>query len=278
MILIDTSQLVIASALNDSGYSAKSSDDENKNMIKHIFYNTIRSYRKKFGHQYGEIAFAIDSRKYWRKEFFPHYKFKRAKKREDSDINWELIFQIKDELKQELHDYFPYHVIEADGAEADDVLAVMSKNIHERHLIVASDHDSGQLQSDTVDQYCPRKKKILKNDVSVERLVFLHILKGDTGDGICNIKSPNDSFVTGTRQKPITEKFIEECWGNGIPEEFEQRFKENELLVNLNMIPDHIVKRILDNWHNRPQKDRTKVFNFFLENGYKLLLKDVGDF
>jgi hypothetical protein len=278
MILIDSSQLVIASALNESGYSPRNSDQDNSNLIKHIFFNTVRSYNRLYRRKYGELVFAVDSRNYWRKEIFEHYKYKRKKKREDSDINWDLIHQIKKELLADVDKYFPYPVIESDGAEADDVLAVLSRWSTVPHLIVASDHDMGQLCVNFVEQYCPRKKQILKHTGDINDLILDHIINGDTGDGVCNIRSPNDSFVTGTRQKPITKKFREECHTIGIPVECLDRYIENKQLVDLSMIPEKIVADIEYKWEHRVRKDASEVFNYLAKNGYRLLLQDIGDF
>lgn len=278
MILVDSSQLLIASALNESGYSPKNSDKDNSNLIKHIFFNTVRSYNKFYRRKYGELVFAQDSRHYWRRDFFKYYKEKRKKNRENSDIDWDLLFRIKDELLEDIDKYFPYHVIGVDGAEADDVIAVLSRWSMTPHLIIASDHDMGQLCVNFVEQYCPRKKQIIKHKEDVDTLILNHIIDGDTGDGVCNIRSPNNSLVDGIRQKPITKKFREECHIIGIPEECMERFKENQTLVDLNMIPENIVKDIEYKWEHRTQKDASDVFNYLAKNGYRLLLKDIGDF
>jgi len=58
-----------------------------------------------------------------------------------------------------------------------------------------------------------------------------HIIKGDRGDGIPNILSPSDVFVTGGRQKPITKKKIVEFLTT--PPIDYARFKENSILVEI---------------------------------------------
>jgi 5'-3' exonuclease len=278
MILIDTSRMVIAAALNEAGYSPKNSSEENSNLIKHIFFNMLRIYNKTYSRKYGQLVFAIDSRKYWRKEIFPYYKEHRKKKREDSVVDWELVFKIKDELVSDLIQYFPYHVMEIDGAEADDIIAVLSRTTGYPHLIIATDHDVYQLLSENVHQYDPKKKEFVKLVKPVDEFLREHIVGGDSGDGIPNIKSVSNSFVDKIRQKPISKPFLKDCVENGVPEEFLDRYYENEKLIDLNMIPENIVSDIISKWKNKPTKDGSKVFNYLARNKYRLLLQDIGDF
>ncbi len=270
--------MVIASALNEAGYSPKNSPEDNTNLIKHIFFNTLRIYSKTYSGKYGEIVFAVDSRNYWRKEIFPHYKQHRKKKREDSLVDWNLVFKIKDELISDIKNYFPYTVLEIDGAEADDIIAVLSRTTGKPHLIIANDHDVYQLLTESVHQYDPRKKQFVKIVKPICEFLQEHIITGDTGDGIPNIKSVSNSFVDKIRQKPITKIFLQDCIENGVPKEFLDRYYENEQLIDLHMIPDEIVQSITTAWAERPKKDKSKIFNFLARNKYRLLLQDVGDF
>ena len=53
-----------------------------EDMIRHIFLNNIAGYRKKYSAEFGdELIMACDGKGYWRKDFFPYYKMKRAKNR-----------------------------------------------------------------------------------------------------------------------------------------------------------------------------------------------------
>lgn len=278
MIIIDTSQMATASALNEAGYNSSNTDEQNIKLVKHIFFNSVRAYNKKFKHEYGKLVFAIDSRNYWRKDVFPLYKYRRKINRENSDINWELIFKIKDEIISDLKEYFHYTVIEVDGAEADDIIATISKRFDGNHLIIATDKDYKQLHSTNIKQFCPRKKEFIKLDKPVEMITFEHIVRGDTDDGICNIKSPNNSLAEKIRQKPITDKFVQECFQNGVPSEFRDRFIENQSLIDHNFIPSKIVEQIIDQWNSQPIKTPSKIFNYLMLNKMELLLADIGDF
>jgi 5'-3' exonuclease len=87
--------------------------------------NTIRHNVKNF-RSYGTVIIACDNKKYWRKEYFPNYKASRKKNRESSVHDWNLIFECLNKIKQELKEFSPYSVIDVDGAEADDVIAILA--------------------------------------------------------------------------------------------------------------------------------------------------------
>ena len=74
-----------------------------------------------------------------------------------------------------------------------------------------------------------------------------HILKGDQGDGIPNILSDDDTFVTDKRQKPLTQKKIDTIYLEGIPIAdlpLVKNYSRNQKLVDLSKIPDNIQKQV----------------------------------
>jgi hypothetical protein len=60
-----------------------------------------------------------------------------------------------------------------------------------------------------VDQFVPKKKSFLKVD---DPVLYLreHIIRGDKDDGIPNILSKDDVFISGGRQKPIMTAKLQE--------------------------------------------------------------------
>ena len=103
MILIDLNQVLL------SGLMAQIAGQKNlkleEGLIRHMVLNILRSHIKQFKKEYGEVVLCCDNRKYWRKDFFPFYKAGRKKAREKSDLDWQLIFDILGNLKQELKEY-----------------------------------------------------------------------------------------------------------------------------------------------------------------------------
>jgi hypothetical protein len=114
-----------------------------------------------------------------------------------------------------------------------------------------------------------------------------HIIKGDKGDGIPNILSPDDCFVAQSRQKPVSSKKLAE-WVQSTPDEFANRtdldadvirsFNRNRYLIDFDYIPDTVRNNILDTWVNRVPKDRSQLLNYFMENRMKNMIELIGEF
>ena len=117
-------------------------DKPDVGMVRHMILNSIRMHRQEFNEEYGEIVLAYDSKHYWRRDFFPHYKLNRRKARSKDSKDWESIFECLNKIKQEIKDYLPYKVIEVHGAEADDVIGTLAKKYpDEKIMIVSGDKD-----------------------------------------------------------------------------------------------------------------------------------------
>lgn len=269
-------------------------------LLRHMIINAIRSYKTKFGAEFGELVIACDNRHYWRKDKFPHYKAMRKKNREDSGLDWKLIFETLNEITKELDAFFPYTVINADGAEADDVIATLAKwsqtndfaeeSVFESPkpqpvLILSGDHDFVQLQKyKNVKQYSPVMKKWIKPDTDINSYLMEHICKGDAGDGIPNILSPDDTFVSGSRQKPVSSKKLAEWKALDIDEfatkvhvDVARNFQRNRYLIDFDYIPDAVQQNILTAW-SQPKKDRSQILNYLIEKKMRNLIEYLGDF
>jgi len=259
-------------------------DEVEEDLVRHMVLNSLRSHRKRFTNEYGELVICCDSREYWRKSLYEHYKSHRKRDRENSTIDWNEIFKCLNKVKFELSTIFPYPLIEVTGAEADDVIAVLCAYEDEKTLILSGDKDFMQLQHHkNVYQYSPMQKKFLKTD---DPLMFKkeHIMRGDRGDGIPNFLSKGDVFVTGGRQKPLSKKKIDN-WLKLSPEVFcdyqmLKGYKRNELLVDLDKIPEDIVEDIKLEYIFTTENGngRSKLFSYFVENKLKQLMENINDF
>jgi len=186
------------------------SDEVEEDAVRHMILNSIRMYRSKFIEEYGEVVLAYDSRHYWRKEYFPEYKASRKKGRETDDKDWNKIFEVLNNIKSELKNIFPYKFLEVYGAEADDIIAVLAKKYqNEKVMIVSGDKDFIQLQKyKNVKQYSPTQKKYVSG-IDPYTYIKEHVLRGDKGDGVPNVLSPDQTFVNEIRQKPLSKKKME---------------------------------------------------------------------
>jgi 5'-3' exonuclease len=91
MILLDYSQLMIATLMTQIGNHKNIEIEES--LIRHMVLNTIRTYKAKFGTEYGQLVIACDDKNYWRKQIFPYYKAGRKKAREESELDWHSVFE-----------------------------------------------------------------------------------------------------------------------------------------------------------------------------------------
>jgi 5'-3' exonuclease len=287
MIIIDFNQVMISNLMMQLGNHTNIPVEEG--LFRHMVMNSLRSYKQKFGNEYGEIIIACDDKNYWRKQIFPYYKANRKKTRDNSEINWTHVFDVFAKIKTELRENFPYRVIQIESAEADDIIATIvqehgrelcSKD-HEKILILSGDKDYIQLHRyANVRQYDPTRKKWITHN-NPDKYLYEHILKGDAGDGIPNVLSDGDTFVTDKRQRPLTQKKIDMFYENkhNIQEQnLSSNFERNKLLVDLTMIPSYIKEKVLTKYNEESGKDRSKIFNYFIKYKLKNLMENVGEF
>ena len=239
--------------------------------VRHMILNSIRMYRSQVKEEYGEIVLAYDSKHYWRRDFYPYYKKNRKKARDNDNNNWEQIFECLNKIKQELKDYLPYKHLEVQGAEADDIIAVLAKNIDEKMMIVSGDKDFIQLHKyKQVRQYSPILKKIVNGKDPID-YIKVHILKGDSSDGIPNVLSNDNVFVEGIRQRPLSKKKIE-AWKDGefegttATQEVMRNYERNKTLIDLDNVPVELSQNILKTFHEAPCGDRSKILSFFINS------------
>ena len=146
-------------------------------------------------------------------------------------------------------------------------------------MIVSGDKDFIQLQRyKNVSQFAPIQKKFIGEDVDAEMFLKEQIIRGDRSDGVPNIMSPDDVFVTGEKQKPITKKRLEEFMTHEIPNEYQEYFDRNTTLIDLSKIPGILENDIINNFRNYKYNDRSKLLTYFIENKLKSLMENIGDF
>ena len=279
MIIIDMNQITVASLMMHLNMTKSKEPDEN--MVRHMILNSVRMYRSQFTEEYGEVVLAYDSKHYWRRDFFPNYKASRRKGREKSDLDWDAIFEVLNKIKAEFKDNLPYKYLEVYGAEADDIIATLVKNKKEPIMIVSGDKDFIQLQKySDVNQFSPILKKYV-NGYNPDTYIKEHILKGDTSDGVPNVLSPDNTFVDGLRQKPLTKKKIE-SWLNAniddLPDEVKRNYQRNETLISLDKIPSELETKINEVFDNAPCGNRSKLLNYFIQSRLKNLTETIGEF
>lgn len=285
MIIVDLNQIILSNLLADGSVSKGHKIDEN--MVRHMILNTIRSFKVKFGQEYGELIITTDNSNYWRKQYFPYYKAKRKINQQESTIDWGHVYEVLDKIRQEIKDYLPYRVIDIESAEADDSIGTLCHhfgtdlNMGEQILIISGDKDFIQLQVyANVKQWDPIRKRWLSHN-DPKRFLMEHIIKGDAGDGVPNILSPDNCFMVGERQKAITAKRMEKYLAL-FPSQMEapanRNYFRNETLIDLAKVPEEIKQKVMASYNEQEGKDKSKMLNYFIEYKLRNLTECIGEF
>lgn len=283
MIIIDYSQISIAS------FYSQPNAELTEDFLRHMILNSIRMYAHKHKNEYGQIVIACDGGSSWRKRVFPQYKAHRKKAREDSGMDWNLFFEYLNTIREEIKANFPYKVIHIQHVEADDVIATLVKETQEFGksepvMIISSDKDFVQLHKyKNVKQFSPIQKKMV-TDPNPHLYLFEHIIRGDSGDGIPNILSPDNTFVDSLRQSPVTKKKIE-GWLAGAEDlqkvmdtEIYRNYQRNKLLIDLDMIPKEYTESIMHAYETQEVAPRARILDYLIKKRCKMLVESVQEF
>jgi len=281
MILIDYSQIAISNII------VQKLNDES--MIRHMILNSIRMYNKRYRDQYGQMIICADGMNTWRKEFYPFYKANRKKNRDDSAEDWTEIFRILHLVRDEIRDYLPYKVIHMEGVEADDIIGTLTMQtqefgMDEPVMIVSSDKDFIQLQKfKNVKQFSPIQKKLVTDD-NPRTYLFNHVMRGDSGDGIPNVLSADDTFVSEKNQSPLRQAKINEWLENAdnlrevMDEEVYRNYQRNKKLIDLTDIPEDVQQSIINNFNGQMKTPNMKVLNYLIKKRCNNLIEVVEEF
>lgn len=294
MILLDMNQVMVA-ALMARIHKEKIKEIE-EDMFRHMVLNSIRANLVKFRREYGELIICCDGRQTWRKDVFPYYKAKRKANQKASDVDWDRVYTIFNKIREEVKENFPYRVIHMDHAEADDIIASFCHEYgtkflggaKEPILILSGDHDFKQLQVyRNVKQYSP-VQKVWLDTKNPKAYKIEHIMRGDDGDGVPNIKSDDDAILDDNkRQSPVYQKWVDEVVANfefGLTpkdvftEQQLRNWQRNEKLVDLDMIPEWIKEETAKQYEAEAGKNRSKLMDYFMEHNLKNLTESMSEF
>jgi len=168
-------------------------------------------------------------------------------------------------------------------AEADDIIgALVFNHTNEPIMIISGDKDFIQLQSNkNVKQYSPIQKVFVGEGLDPKKFLHEQIIKGDRSDGIPNILSPDDIFLTGEKQRPINKKRLEE-WANvsNIPlgSETSKYYERNKRLIDLSCMPKELERTIINTYNEYKIPSRSKLLPYFMQHKLKALMTNIGDF
>lgn len=248
MIYVDFSHLVI------SCYFAQ--EKEVREVIesdfrKHVLH-TLFFIQNKYKHEFGKVVICCEGRNSWRYKIYPHYKVMRKVTRAEDALKWKEIERLNRLIRDEIAQNNVFPVLSVEGAEGDDVIAVLATTFNEPSLIISEDKDFHQLHAlPYVKQYSKRRDSVYKSPSPHEDLKE-KIIRGDRNDSIPNIHSKDEVFVLKERQIIVSAKAFEKYNSNffigedGIPDVFKANFERNQKLIDFKNIPETIKQAILD--------------------------------
>lgn len=130
------------------------------------------------------VILALENRS-WRKTYYPLYKANRAAVK-DTDEKIELFYEAVNKASDFMNDFTNAKVIRVDGAEGDDIIAILAQKFSvegDKTIIVSTDGDFRQLLRYKGVKIFNPIKKAYSNDYS--HLDYItKIIKGDPGDNI----------------------------------------------------------------------------------------------
>lgn len=284
MIIVDFSQLCVANYM--TAIAGKNDTVGDLDYYRYTVLNSLRHINTKFRSKYGRMIIAMDSGvDSWRKEVFPYYKARRKIEQNKSAINWAEMKIFLCQLCKEFQNIH-WQVVHVDRAEADDIIAVLTKSLalHEPTVIVSQDKDFIQLQngltSDQLIQWDTRQERQLISDNPAYQLFEL-VIKGDSADGIPNVFSPDDHYISENtkRAKPITKKLLEQLWDGGIADVIGlPGFKRNVKLIDFNRIPQDVRQAIEQEYTKHQPRSKSVFVDYLNEHDLSKLYKHIGDF
>ena len=149
-------------------------------------------------------------------------------------------------------------------------------------MIISGDKDFQQLQRyGKVRQFSPITKSNIKlTKEQAEEYLIDHIIGGDTGDGVPNVLSQDDVFVSGLRQRPLSKKKREIIKDPLVAndDEVDRNLSRNRSLIDLSYIPSEYKEQILQEFDNVQVAPRGGLLTYFINNRLMDLEESIGDF
>ena len=280
MILVDANQIAISHLMIRN----KIEDGINIDSIRRSIVRVVGRIQRKFKGEFGQMVLCYDDKNYWRRGVFPYYKMNRKQEREASKYDWNQVFSVLNKIRDELRDNFPFHVLQVDGAEADDIIASLVKrnatsNNPEPILILSADKDFIQLHKyPLVKQYDPIRNRWIEDPDPVKYLQE-HIIRGDRSDGIPNILTCDDAICMNKPQKKMSKEKISSL-ASMDPSEFTnfirlRNWKRNSELIDFSKIPEAVTDRITSHYCGYRTNPHIN-FQYFISNNIVDLIDEFS--
>lgn len=197
-----------------------------------------------------DIVFAVDDKltNNFRKNLYAGYKAQRVITPKSYNIQAIKDYIVNVIFKElEVEETYNYHLISVEGAEADDVIACICKNLakdYKRTILYASDHDFIQLKN--IDQYDLHGKKVECKigdiEVTPDEYLLGKILLGDSADNIQKVfprVGPKKVIKLIKDKSQLKQKLLEN-------QDSTKQFLLNKKLISFKFIPKDLEKHIVE--------------------------------
>lgn len=253
------------------------------NYLTHLILSNIIMKIKLFGaSKFNRMVIAMDSKPYWREEYwnqnvnnyFDNYTYDTKNKKDilfevniedyqkykgnrkkDDNIPWNEIYNVYETVMNFLKENSDIMVMQVKSAEADDIIAVLSRQycVVEEIFIVGADKDLKQLlKYNNVHFYKDSFKKAGESDWfelnidEANQFLLQLILIGDKGDNIPNI-------MPKLGEKTALKYIANNCELLNILLEtkanVKNRFEINRTMIDFEYIPKHLQQHIIEMFH-----------------------------
>ena len=187
-------------------------------------------------------------------------------------------------------------VLEGDGYEADDYIALLSFMLRNNHLvtILSTDGDFPQLIDDRISIYSPTKKITItkenfENVFGFKQKYYLDFkcMVGDASDNIGNIEGVGDKtaikyILEYGNYEQICVALKEKNAGKKKPSVIETRItesgdiiKRNRELMDLNLVKtDQVLRGLIRDKVQKTKFDRNELYKLLCEHGISHLIKE----
>jgi hypothetical protein len=111
-----------------------------------------------------------------------------------------------------------------------------------------------------------------------------HILTGDTGDGVPNVLSDDDTFlIEGKRQNILSKKKKESLLQDpkALGEAVYRNYQRNQMMIDLvnPSTPENVRKAIINSFETQdPYENRGKVFPYLIAKNCRNLIDVIQEF
>lgn len=264
--------------INEEFPKRRMKSDVFENQFRNFFWNMIIGVVSKFD-TVKQVIICHDN-KSWRKKVFPYYKAKRSETKRTDNFDWEYFFELANDFQtNEIEKYSPFIPINCRDCEGDDVIGTLSVALAQEYpksevIIYSTDKDFVQLlKYPNIKVYSPTKKKYV-NSANPKNDLLQLILMGDRVDGIPNVFNKDDAYVnpeidqmTGkikklrglgevTARKAIVENKVYQSIIK--TPEIQKNFDRNKLLIDLEMIPVDIQRKIKEEYKKQIEVCKSK--------------------